>query len=59
MVDVVGRQFKSWDGKTYYCDSYDPRIGYWMTQIEDPFVRRNVSERAIGKTFHRMSRTVL
>lgn len=36
----------------YFCDSYDPRLGYWMTNVNDPADRRNVSERAIGGTFH-------
>lgn len=49
---TVGRRFRAWDGNTYYCDSYDPRIGYWMTNESDPADRRNVSERAIGRTFH-------
>ena len=55
---VVGHDFSgtNWtDKKTsdnYYCDSYDPRIGYWMTGIEIPEDRRNVSERAINRTFH-------
>lgn len=47
---VVGRFFKS-AGETFYCDSYDPRIGYWMSCL-DSDARRNVSERAIGRTFH-------
>lgn len=36
----------------YYCDSYDPAQGYWMTNVHEPSDRRNVSERAIGRTFH-------
>ena len=48
----VGRYFKAWDGKTYYCDSYNPRIGYWMTEVDNKENRKNVSERAIGRTFH-------
>jgi len=37
----------------YLCDSYDPRLGFWMTQVDDLSNRRNVSERAIGRIFHR------
>lgn len=37
----------------YYCDSYDPRCGFWMTDIATQ-ERTNVSERAIGRTFHRI-----
>lgn len=48
---VVGRFFKFWP-RVYFCDSYDPAIGYWMTNVADPSDRRNVSERAIGRTFH-------
>ena len=51
---TVGHNFKSWDGHTYYCDSYDPAIGFWMTDVDDPGNRRNVSERAIGRTYHRV-----
>ncbi len=60
--EVVGHYFASGgDGSIYYCDSYDPRIGYWMTDILSPVEewdndtgrsRRNVSDRAIGRTFH-------
>ena len=50
--DTVGHNFRGWDLKIYFCDSYDPRIGYWMTETGEPGNRRNVSERAIGRTFH-------
>jgi hypothetical protein len=58
---VVGHRFKAWDGQVYRCDSHDPRVGYWMTREDCPpehFAdeagkwRRNVSERAIGRTYH-------
>lgn len=55
---VVGRFFKAsllneaGDNAVFYCDSYDSSIGYWMTQLSDPENRRNVSERAIGATYH-------
>lgn len=56
---TVGKYFCSgWDGVIYYCDSYDPSIGYWMTPIDvtdkdwRPVERKNVSERAIGRSFH-------
>lgn len=51
---TVGRKFKSWDSKVYFCDSYDPAIGFWMTEEGNPDNRRNVSERAIGRTYHRI-----
>lgn len=58
---TVGRRFRGWDGHIYCCDSYDSRIGYWMTREDAPEAnhqdqsgpwRRNVSERAIGRTYH-------
>jgi hypothetical protein len=61
MSAIVGHKFKAWDGHTYICDSYDPAIGYWMTRDDAPVDhradtegkwRRNVSERAIGRTYH-------
>ena len=61
MSEIVGQKFKAWDGYVYVCDSYDPAIGFWMTRIDAPETnkvdtasewRRNVSERAIGRTYH-------
>jgi hypothetical protein len=49
---TVGRRFRAWDGHIYHCDSYDPACGYWMTREGEPARRVNVSERAIGRTFH-------
>ena len=56
---TVGRRFRAWDGHTYFCDSYDPGCGYWMTREgsatnQTDADRRNVSERAIGRTYHRV-----
>jgi len=53
---VIGRSFRGWDGKTYLCESYDPTCGYWMTAV-DGSRRTNVSERAIGRTYHRIEGT--
>ncbi len=50
--ETVGRNFRAFGGEIYYCDSYDPRIGFWMTNVKGNGDRRNVSERAIGRTFH-------
>lgn len=49
---VIGRFFFAWDGHVVYCDSYDPSVDYWMTNVVDPTIRRAVSPRAIGGTFH-------
>ena len=51
LEEIVGKNFKAHDGLIYYCDSYDPRMGYWMTEVDNPGNRRNVSERAIGSSF--------
>lgn len=50
--NVVGNRYRGWDGKIYRCDGYDPTQGFWMQCVDDPSIRRNVSERAIGSTFH-------
>lgn len=50
--ETIGKCFNAWDGKAYYCDSWEENLGFWMTQVGDPTIRRNVSERAIGRTFH-------
>jgi hypothetical protein len=58
--DFVGKYFRGWlKGVVYHCDSYDPSCGYWMTPVttseENPNPQRtNVSERAIGRTYHRL-----
>lgn len=49
--ETVGHDFKGLE-RTYFCDSYDPKIGFWMTGIDKEDDRRNVSERAINRTFH-------
>ncbi len=54
---VVGHYFGGYNYATkgtviYYCDSYDPRLGYWLTNVKDKKDRRNVSEAAINRTFH-------
>lgn len=60
-MSIVGSKFKAWDGHVYVCDSYEPGLGFWMTREDAPEEhradregewRRNVSERAIGATFH-------
>jgi hypothetical protein len=48
-----GHSYKHDKTQIYYCDSHDLRAGYWMTNVSDSEDRKNVSERAIGRTFHR------
>ena len=59
--ETIGRTFKAWDGHKYVCDSWDEHLGFWMTRVDAPAehradqhseFRRNVSEAAIGRTFH-------
>lgn len=38
----------------WYCDSFDPRQGFWMTLVNG-LHRTNVSDRAINGTFHRIN----
>lgn len=61
--ETVGRTFKAWDGHKYVCDSWEENLGFWMTRVDAPIerradvhseFRRNVSERAIGRTFHQV-----
>lgn len=35
----------------YFCDSYDPSCGYWMTNVHDETDRVNISERAPHRTW--------
>lgn len=58
---TVGKTFKAHDGHEYFCDSWEENMGYWMTRVDCPperrgdlhsEFRRNVSEMAIGRTFH-------
>lgn len=46
-----GHSFKHDKTAVYYCDSYDPSIGFWMTNIADSSDRKNISEMAINRTF--------
>ena len=48
---VVGQRYRGSDG-TYVCDGYDPRHGFWMRDVATG-EQRNVSERAIDRTYHR------
>ncbi len=56
----VGQRFRSF-GRTYECLSYNPKSGFWMyarADAENPASRlTNVSERAIGRTFHKVRNT--
>ncbi len=51
---VVGKTYQGpfADGE-FLCTGYDIRAGFWMQDIATG-ARRNVSERAIDRTFHRI-----
>jgi hypothetical protein len=56
---TVGHHFSgtNWNRvrtEIYFCDSYEENHGYWMTNVNDPADRKNVSDRAIDRTFHRV-----
>lgn len=64
--EVIGQIFRGPFGEhLYYCDSWQENAGYWMTRVDAPeenksdqfgVWRKNVSERAIGRTFHSQSK---
>lgn len=55
VIETVNKQFRGpFNECTYLCTGYDPRAGFWMKNVDNPADLRNVSERAIGRTFHRI-----
>lgn len=48
---VVGAFYDGTEG-VYECVGYDPRSGFWMRNLDNPDDLRNVSERAINRTFN-------
>ncbi|MBM5458640.1 hypothetical protein H8F21_13805 [Pseudomonas sp. P66] len=63
--ETIGFTFKGWDDHEYFCDSWESNLGFWMTRVDAPperradahsEFRRNVSERAIGRTFHQVQK---
>lgn len=53
VLSVVGTYYDGYDGNIFLCFGYDPRQGFWMQNVRDVADKRNVSERAIDRTFHR------
>lgn len=54
VLQVVGKRYNAFSfDHPVLCVGYDPRHGFWMRE-EGTGVERNVSERAIGRTFHRI-----
>ena len=52
--ELIGQHFKAYDGRTYECLRWDPNAGLWMRTLDEPVRETCISERAIGRTFHRM-----
>lgn len=52
MSNTIGHLFKGYDSKIYRVTEHDPRIGYWLEELGNPENRKDISERAIGRTFH-------
>lgn len=55
--DIVGHYFGGYSLKhdratVFFCESYDPRSGFNLRDLADATDLRNVSERAVGRTFH-------
>jgi hypothetical protein len=50
--EVLGRQWRAFDGKFYLATEHDPRCGVWIEELANPSNRRNVSERAFNRTIH-------
>jgi hypothetical protein len=49
---TVGKEFMGgWQGKRWLCESHD-QAGYWMYPTDGSGEWHNVSERAIGASFH-------
>ena len=53
---VMGRTYRSWDGKDFKAVAFNPRYGLWVCQRapaegEKPELR-NISIRALDRTFH-------
>lgn len=52
---VVGRRYYgAFNDGIFLCTGYDVRAGFWMRNVEDPLDLRNVSERAIDRTYNRV-----
>jgi hypothetical protein len=50
---TVGKKYRGFDQRIYECFGYDPRHGFWMRTVDEGEPRQtNVSERAIGRTYH-------
>lgn len=51
-VKGIGSVAPDYKSEIYWCDSYDPSQGYWLTSLSVYGRRINVSERAIDRNFH-------
>jgi len=48
---IVGHLYRGWGG-TYWVVEHDPAVGFWLAELGEPSRRRDISERAIGRTYH-------
>ena len=48
---VVGREFMGWDARRWFAESHD-HCGYWMYATDGSGDWSNISERAVGRTYH-------
>jgi len=55
--EVVGKKFRGpFNEGEFLCTGYDPRCGFWMQRLDEPEAHlRDLSERAIGRTYHQIS----
>ncbi len=56
VLEVVAGLYKSWDGVVHECIGYDPRHGFWMQTVSGETKRSNISERAVGRTWHKVTK---
>jgi hypothetical protein len=49
----VGKRYRGWDGNVYLVESWDKRTGFWLRDVNSG-ARKDISERAIDRTYHRV-----
>jgi hypothetical protein len=52
--NVLTGKYKGPDGRIYRVMGYDPRCGFFLEAEGDPPRVTDISDRAIGRTFHRL-----
>lgn len=54
VLEVVGSRYRGHDAHTYKVIGYDPRCGFLIQDEAASNDVRDISERAIGRTFHKI-----